>query len=239
MYGWYENPTKIDVNNYLGGDDPVGQFEVGGYIVNVHGLTPENTPKITYHRARNRSSSDPRKTFPNMEVEDGVLKLPVEDIVGEMMSRLDPADLAKALWSENAEVREAFMECMKEHYESGISDSERRAFLVSIKEDIHDRRADTLQTAFAESEYAFSRLNYYWDKIQDANRQIERAEGMVRHAIGQPIEPTPDQTEVFKLPRIRDENVDERVKLFGPAWNEARNHWREKVEAMFPGPKCA
>lgn len=235
MYGWYDNPTKVDVKNYLGGDDPAGQFEVGGYIVNVYGMTPENTPKITYYKSRTRSSGDPRRTFPNMEVEDGVLKLPVEDIVGEMMTRLDPVELAKALWSNNKEVREAFMECMTDHYMSGISDTERRAFLLSVKEDIHDRRADALQTAFSESEYAFSRLNYYWDKIQDANRQIERAETMVRHALGQPIEPTPDQTEVFKLQRIRDENVDERVKLFGTDWNAARDHWREKVTAIFPG----
>lgn len=236
-YGWYEKPTKIDVKNFVGGESPAAVFDLGQYQITVHGFTPENTPDITYTRYNRYKSGDPRKTFPNMEVTEGVLRIPVEDIVGEMLSRLDPVDLAKTLWNDNGEVRAEFMNCMTDHYESGITDADRRAFLVGVKADIHDRRADSLQKAFSESEYNFSRSVFFWDQVQRANDQLARAEQMVRQALGQPVEPEPDQAaEVFTLPRLRDDNREPSQKLFGTNWVEARDHWRDKVAEIFPRP---
>lgn len=231
MYGWSTRPTKVEIKNFVNGD---AVFDVGRYRVTAPGLAADAA--VTYV-TENRSSADPRRTFPNMAVEDGVLKIHVEDIVDEMLTRLEPVDLVRQLW-QNADVREAFMECLVETYMDGsMSDADRRSFLQKIRETIHTQAITKLSERFRDSEYALSKSVYYWEQVQRANQTIARAEESVRQALGQPTErPASEQTEIFHLPRIRDDGQDPLTKIGGTAWCECRDWWRARVSELFPGP---
>lgn len=231
MYGWTTRPTRVEINNFVNG---AAVFDVGRYRITAPGLTADS--EVTYV-TESRASTDPRRTFPNMAVEDGVLKIYVEDIVDEMLTRLDPTDLARQLW-QNEEVRAAFMECMIERYADGsLSDADRRAFLVGVKEAIHDASVAALAERFGDSEYALAKSVYFWDQVQRANDALARAEIRVRETLGQPLEPTAEQSEVFRIPRLRDDGQDPLTRIGGTVWNECRDWRRAQVRALFPGPK--
>lgn len=236
-YGWSTRPTKVEVKHFLTGDAPAAVFDVGRYQITVQGVTQDAVPEITYVTDSRHRSGDPRQTFPNMDVSDGILRIPVEDIVQEMLSRLEPTDLARALWK-NDDVRAEFMCCLVERYADGsVSDADRREFLVGVKEAIHDTAVAVLAEKFSDSEYALAKSVYYWNQVQRANDQLARAEQRVRQALGQPLEPDENQTEVFTIPRLRDDGQDPLTRIGGTAWHECRDWWRDKVAELFPGPE--
>ena len=230
MYGWNERPTKADAKHYIGGDQPAAVYEIGQYQVTIGGATPENEPVVTYTH-KYRHTSDPRSVVPNMEVTDGEIRIPVTDLVGEILKRLDPVELARALWTEQ-DVREEFMECLITRYnESGIGDAERRKFLSGVKESVHSKALDNLASAMYKCEFELSRISNHYDEVRRINDFLR--ENDIRRPNG----------ELVQL-NTRDHSIKNETGTFqrgelevsGKSWEEARDHWRKEVARRFPEP---
>lgn len=228
-YGWNERDSKVEPRHFIGGDKPAAVYEIGSYQVTVQGATPENAPEVSYRNDRYQSA-DPRQTFPNMEVRDGEIRLPVTDLVGEILTRLEPVELAQSLWSDDA-VRSAFMDCLVTRYnEQGIGDDDRRKFLLGVKEAVHDKAVDGLREKISSLEYAVSKRAFFYHEINTTNDRLRAVEGMLRGRFN-----VPD----INLPRLRHEDNDPDFKIGGKHWNDARDDWRKTLLAMFPAPAGA
>jgi hypothetical protein len=225
MFGWNDRPTKAEVRHLIGGENPArvvsigwGQFEVT--------IPDDRKADITY-RSPHYRSSDPRQTFPNMEVRDGEMRLPLEDVVGAILARVEPAEIAIALWA-NDDVRNEFMEAMVARYnERNISDADRRKFLAGVKEAVHSKALDTLASSMSSLEYAIAKNYFLHSEIRAINDMLEHY-GVTRPPRGDETEPQPL--------RVRDENQVGEFKIAGTAWNEARDYWRSEVSRQFPLP---
>lgn len=219
MFGWPDKPTKVEPKYVHGGDNPARIFEIGKYQVTVPD-DPEAT--VTYHVPHYRhGQSDPRTTFPNMEVSDGEVRFPVEDLVPVILSRLDPVDLARALW-QNEDVKAEFMSCLTERWsEGGIGDADRRKFLASIKEAIHSKALDAFAYTAQKLERAFGQKWFFYHEIHRVNDGLREAGFEDRD--GNPI-------------RLRHEDSDPAFRIGGEHWNDAREHWRAEAARMFAIP---
>jgi hypothetical protein len=220
MYGWNERPTKAEIKHFIGGDSPAAVLKIGEYLVTFPWKEGNDALAVTY-RSEHRHSTNPRETLPNMEVCDGQIRIELTDLVGLVLSRLEPADLAQTLWQDE-EVRREFMGCLIRRYnEQGIGDKERREFLAGVKETIHDESVDRAAAALASGEYNFAKEFYTHDTIDRVNRFLRDRE--VRREDGEVVQ-------------FKSESQVDQFKIGGAAWNEARDYWREKIAERFPAP---
>ena len=236
-YGYEEAETKLETHQYEKGEDGLSAvFTLGSYKIRVQIHDENNQPKVTYSRDDRYRSSDPRKTFPNMEVRDGMFILPVEDLTSEILSRCEPKDLARALWA-NDEVKAEFMYCMTERYTDGaFNNQDRREFLHKIQVAILADATSNLSDRFAESEFNFCKMKYFWDQVNAANQTIKIAEDRVRQCLGHNH---PDYSgDLFTITRIKEDGSDPLTKIGGTAWNESRDYWRAKISELFPDPEA-
>lgn len=217
MYGWNEKPTKAKHLNTINGDHV---FEIGAYVVTVRQAEP-GEPEVTY-RHKYRHSTDPQATLPNMEVTDGEIRIPVTDLVATALSRLDPVDLARALWQDD-DVKEAFIDCMVSRYnEDGIDDADRRKVLHGIRETVHSEALDGLAEAMHKLEYTMANRSFFYHEVYRINEVLQENE--VTDWDGQPL-------------RMKHRDDDPDYKIGGKIWNEARDDWRKLVLERFPGPE--
>lgn len=225
MYGWNQAVTKAESKHTIGGDSPRAVFEIGEYVVEIpvakigDDLYAE-PPAVTY-RSKTRHTTDPRATLPNMEVRDGQIRIEINDLVGLVLSRLEPRELAQALWQDQG-VRDEFMDCLVTRYnESGIGDQERRKFLHGVKEAVHDKRIETLASSFGSMEHELSKRVYFWTEIERANALLKFHD--IKDDKGEPV-------------RLTDGENNAQFKIGGTNWNEARDYWRTSLAERFPGP---
>lgn len=224
MFGWSDRPTKAEVKYSTDVSRTYsigwGQFEV----------TVPNDPEgdVTYCSSRFRwGATDPRQTFPNMEVRDGEMRLPLDDLVGAILDRVEPAEIAIALWA-NDDVRKEFMDALVTRYnERNIGDEDRRTFLAGIKEAVHDKALDKLADAMSSLEYAIAKNYYLHSEIDKINSTLAHYE-VTRPPRGDEEGPQPL--------RIKSESQVGEFKIAGTAWNEARDFWRSEVRRQFPMP---
>ena len=236
MYGWNERPAKAAVKNLIGGDDPKTVFQVGQYEVTVPGDDVEITYRIPYHR-----QTDPRTTFPNMEVHDGEIRIPVADMVDEVLSRIEPVELAQALWT-NDDVKSEFMDCLTTRYNGqGINDNDRRDFLKKVKEAVHNEAVDRLAVAMAKCEFEISRRSHYYHEIQRINETLRELDvkimrGRMNENGDWVTEPTLLQFNALDRSEKHKDGTFTRgeLEISGKAWEEARAHWRDEVSKRFP-----
>lgn len=227
MFGWSDRPTKVEITNFTGGDEPAGIFTVGQYEVRVPGLTPENAPTVSYCAPYRCGSTDPRNAFPNLEVRDGEMRIPLEDIVGAILARVEPTEVAVALWCDD-DVRAQFVEAMTTRWSGmNIGDADRRAFLHGVKEAIHSAAVDALASRMASLEHEATKRWSIHRQVEAVNETLANY-GATRPARGDETEPQPL--------RIRDTMHDPEFRISGPAWNEARDFWRREVARQFPMP---
>lgn len=237
-WGWNERPTKADVKYLISGDAPKVVYKVGQYEVTVPGDEQEVTYCVPHQRGH-----DPREIFPNMDVRDGELRLPITDLVDTILSRIEPVELARALW-QNDEVKAEFMSCLTTRYnESGIGGGDRRKFIAEVKEAIHDKALDTLASTMAKLEYEMDRrANHYHEinRINDTLREKDVKVGRSRKD---------DAGEWFtEMVPLQFDQLDRSIKneesgftrgeleIGGKAWEEARAFWRAEVVKRFPAP---
>lgn len=223
MFGWSDRATKAEVKHLIGGDNPARVVSVG---YGHYEVTIPNDPEadVTY-RIPHYRNSDPRQTFPNMEVRDGELRLPLEDIVSSILARVEPVEIAKALWQDD-DVKAEFMEALSERYmEGGLNDADRRRFIDKVKDAVHNAALDKLANSMASMEYAVAKGFYLHSQITAINDTLAHY-GVTRPPRGDEDGPQPL--------RIKDESHVGEFKIGGAAWNEARDYWRSEVRAQFP-----
>lgn len=227
MFGWNERPTKAEAKHFIGGDEPAAVFSVGQYEVTVPGVTPENDIVVTYRVPHYRHGvHDPRQAFPNLEVRDGELRLPLEDIVSAILSRAEPAEIAVALWRDDA-VREQFVYAMVTRWsEMNVGDADRRAFLHGVKEAVHSQSLDRLADKMASLEHETAKRFSFWRRLSEINDYLRNLNVRLAPREGE------REGRLLQL-ETADDDVS---KIGGPAWNEARDHWRAEVLRQFPLP---
>jgi hypothetical protein len=232
---WNERESEATVKHRVGAEGgPYNVvYEVGDYQVTLCAPVPGETredPKVTYaHRRRGRS--DPRDVMPNIEVQDGALVIPLEDLVGEVLKRMSPAEVAQALLKD-AEVREQFVESLVSIYSSDdIGDKERRALLVGVKEAVHSTEVAALASKMAEREFYLCKNVHHWDQVRQINQLLKDRD--IRSTWVREGETVGDLIQFKELDTGRDE-----LAIGGKAWNESRDYWREKMAELFPGPKA-
>jgi hypothetical protein len=246
MYGWNDKPTKAKLKHFVGGDQPRAVFEIGEYEVEVATTATGNDergndqyaqPAVAY-RSRHRHTTDPRATLPGLEISDGQIRIEITDLVGLVLSRLEPFDLARALWS-NEGVRSEFMSCLSERYASDdFDDGDRRKFLAAVKATVHQTALDRLASTMANLEFDMSRrahMSYEIERIDQTLRDLD-----VRIQAG--AESVLLQFARLDIPvKQPDGNYKGGpLEIGGLAWNEAREFWRKEVLKQFPlPPKCA
>ncbi len=223
MFGWNEKATVAEVKYLIGGESPARVVTVG---YGAYEVTIPNDPDgdVTYRKPR-EIYSDPRKTFPNMEVVDGSMRIPLDDIVSAVLARVKPAEIAVALWADE-EVRSEFIYAMTERYSSmNVGDADRRKFLNEVKETVHSKALDRLGNAMAKMEYDYSGRFSVWREVEAINNTLEHY-GVTRPPRGDEDGPQPL--------RIADPTRNEQFSIGGKVWNEARDHWRDEVARLFP-----
>ena len=209
MYGWENKPTKATLRHTT---DKGRVFQVGGFIITV---PDDSEGDVTYRRERN--THEPRKTLPNLEIDEGVVKFYLEDLVEIIFSRLEPHELACELWRDERVVEE-FMECLTQKYR-GMGDTERRTYLAKIKEEVHDQALDKLADAMSKLEYSMSQRSHFYHSINSINERLRNI-GCV-------------DGDGNKL-RIEHHDHDPDFKIGGKHWAGARDWWRKEVKRLFP-----
>ena len=223
MFGWNEKPTVAEVKYRLEGDVAARVVTVGH---GTYEITIPNDPEadVTYKHIR-QTYGDPRKTFPNMEVADGEMRIPLDDIVSAVLARVKPADIAVALWADD-DVRGEFIYAMTTRYSSdNISDADRRKFLTKVKEAVHSAALDKLGNAMAKLEYECAKRFSLWQEVRRINDRLEHYD-VTRPPRGEEEGPQPL--------RIADPTNGKEFSIGGQAWNEARDYWRDEVARLFP-----
>lgn len=235
MFGWANRPTKAAVKHFIGGDEPKAVYKVGQYEVTVPGSELEITYSVPYHR-----QTDPRSVFPGMEVTDGEIRIPVVDVVDEILSRISPVELALALWQDN-DVKAEFISCLTENYNNGnILDADRRSLIDGVKAAIHSAALDRLAGTMSKLEWEVNQRSHFYQEIQRINETLKHYEVMVDRYV------TDDNgNRVLKKVHLEFTAIDRPAKtetgfekgeleIGGKAWNEAREFWRNEVMKRFP-----
>lgn len=223
MFGWSDKATTAKVKYHIGGDAPARVVTIG---YGQYEVTIPNDPDadVTYKKPRD-SRADPRHAFPNMEVVDGSMSIPLDDIVSAVLARVKPAEIAVSLWADE-EVRNEFIYAMTTRYNSdNISDTDRRKFLSEVKEAVHSAALDRLAGAMAKLEYDYAGKFSVWRAVDQINSTLAHYE-VTRPPRGDEDGPQPL--------RIKDPTIGDQFKIGGEAWTEARNHWRDEVALLFP-----
>lgn len=202
-------------------------------------------------RRKYYASTEPGKHFPNMSVSDGAITLPIEDLVGFILERITPAELADGIMADD-EAREALVEKMAERYASPeFTDADRRTFLTKVQQQIHAVSIDRAITRLAGLEQnARSYTDQYrwrdveighyrglYDRYTEALYELREAgklddEGVLkRKAL---------HTQPEKLAEYIGVNRDPIVKeSVGPQWSESRDYWRKELLKFLPEPSIA
>ncbi len=224
MFGWDDRATKAEVKHLIGGDKPARVVTIGWGQYEVT-IPDDPEADVTYQKPRHYYASDPRQTFPNMEVRDGEMRFPLDDLVSAVLARVKPVEIAPSLWSDD-DVKELLMEALATRYsELGIGDGDRRKFLASVKEAVHSAALDNLANVMAAREYALAKSYYLYSEISRIN------DTLAHYDVTRP--PRGDEEGPQPL-RIKDEGSTTEFKISGTAWNESREFWRAEVLRQFP-----
>lgn len=217
-YGWHERATTATVRYQIGGDTPSVVYQIGKYEVTVPGETREVTYRVPSQRC------DPREALPNMEITDGEIRIPMTDLVSEVLARVPPAELSVTLWS-NAEVRSEFISRVVERWECDFTDEERRRLIRDLKQAVHSNAVDRLANSLGKIEYDVSKRSFFYHEVSATNDRLRELEQHLRGKYGD---------ETIEVPRLKHEDHDPDFKISGTHWNQARDHWRRHVEERFP-----
>lgn len=196
---------KVECTSEVNG---VKVYEIGRWFVELH---PDG--EVRYRPAR-RDHKGPLDVFPNMDVSDGMLRIPLDDMIEAIVNRADPVDLARALWA-NEDVRNHLMEEMALSY-GDMPEAQKVEFLTKIKESVHSTALTRAVNAVMSFEHSFGRKWYFYHEVNRINEYLYEKGIDVR---------------------LKHEDHDENFRIGGKWWEEARKHWREELKSMFPGPE--
>ena len=211
MWDYASRPSKLTSKHQIGGDRPAKVYEVGRHTITVY-----DDGEVTAHQPYGYRG-DPQSTLPNMEIIDGQIRIAMEDLIDQVLERIEPEELAVTLWA-NDEVRDRFMEALAERYsQDNIGDKDRRKFLDKVKEAVHSEALDKLASAVAKMEYDISSAWSAYRTISDCNQTLQN------YAVRKPN---------GDLLQLKDVTNCGEFSIGGKVWNEARDHWRDEVRTM-------
>lgn len=216
---WSREPRKFQVHHEEAGK-PV--WQVDGVYVSVDG------DELSVRQTSANPSPELR-----IEVFNGELRIPLEDLVSQVLDRLEISELATMICSD-AEARKGVIDALSSYYnEMSVEDEDRRRWLHGVKEAVHNRKLDELVTAMTTIERSVSQMGYramsdiHYDNVlahalMDAG--LERADSF---RTAERYEPSKHLVD-FKP------YVDRIGYGGGDAWNDARDFWRAQITALFP-----
>ena len=214
---WYsDRPSFVDSKLTVGlGDEAYQVYKIGRYDVHVY-----VDGKVACKRAYGYNGK-PTDTFPNMEISDGILQIPIEDIADQVLARAEPQEIARALW-QNDEVRAQFMECLVDGFD-GLTDDDRRTFVAKVKDAVHSKALDRAASALSALEYDAGKRFSFWKELHAINDRLRDLD--VRRHDG-------------SLLQMIDPTSSDQFKISGQVWNEARDHWRHEIRQVFESEKA-
>jgi len=217
--------------------DPITNEDV--YLIYSSGSVQEfRVPAdthVSFDTQRNYYYNNSQRTglaehFPSSRVEGGVIKFEIADLVDEIISRCEPAELARALISDN-DVRENLVYGLTERYSSeGINQADRIKFLAKVGQVIHDERLSKFSERLSKSEFVTAEKFSFWSQSDQINKFLHdnnvMREGYTKDENG-------NFTNTLVPMRI---SVQKDMNIGGEKWNEARDYWRKRIEELFPAP---
>ncbi|MDB5177547.1 MAG: hypothetical protein JWN75_1215 [Candidatus Saccharibacteria bacterium] len=253
-----DRPATLKVEHLIGEgavatdeSDAATRYKRNGrvYEVNDVKITVWDDGVVTAQKDRWRTgSSDPRRALPGLEVQEGELRIPLQDLAGIILERIPPDELARDLLSVE-EVRTEMLEQLSRRWHSDyVSEEDRRKFLAGIKEAIHSQQIDRLETKLNELEQAgrTAASHQRWKKAEsniykslyEYTEQLIRGDNVeyhndprYKHFVQCNLAPEALNRDLAEL----QDPID--LESVGPQWHESRAYWRTKLEEHFPDPK--
>jgi len=229
---WANLPDRLTTNQYQGEG---AIYTIGAYDVTVR-YDQGHEPALTAtHRYRRGHDSDPRRTLPNLSVDDGELRFPIEDLIPLVLARLTPAELAESLWV-NDEVRAAFLSAATNRWAAAFTDADRRALLAGLREAVHNEALEKAKGFLGDIEHQVAHRFYYYDAVRRLREMLRGSgnldeDGLFMGADGlrRPLPFAPYAAPELEIGPIGATTV----------WSEARDAWRARLTTLFPPPAPA
>lgn len=133
---WRRLETRCTFSDGCGEEISVYRVPWGGEV----GTTPDGEVWCRRNKDREHNASP----FPNIRVSEGEVVIPAEDIMDELVARLNKTEAIEVVLKHN-ETREMVLEALAQNYNHlGFTEEERVKFLAKIKEELHDAALYTL-----------------------------------------------------------------------------------------------
>lgn len=227
---WYSSPRTITAHGFDPGEKPY--WKVEGVTIRLGDF---DTLQLTADRHGASGSM-------RVEVGDGELRFPLEDLVPLVLERLDISELAQMIMG-NEEARRAILTSLAAYYNDHyIEDADRRFWIAKVQAAIHSKKLDEIAFAMARIENGVAQMGY--DAMRDIafgnvlsylvadlmrflgcewRQAQEIGDALARRHDALP----PDKGLVDFRPYVNA------LGSGANAWNDARDHWRAQVEVLF------
>lgn len=237
-YGWDRRPAKAEVKHYesQGPEGPrTAVYSVGRWLVRVP--LPEGqreAPEVSYERPHYST-----KGGLDVEVEDGEIRIQLTDLVGEVLARVGPSEIAATLWA-NEEVRAAFLAKCAARWSTDFTDEDRRRLLLELREQIHDKRLEAVKNWLGEAEHAENKRRHFSEEVRRINATLRDLNVRVKvyRATSEEMEllQFDEGTGSRKHPETGEAMPGPFEIARGESWKDAREFWRAELLKRFPPP---
>lgn len=227
---WYSTPRTIAAYGFDHGEKPY--WKVEGVTVR---LGENDTLQLTGERYGTSNAM-------RVEVGDGELRFPLEDLVPLVLERLDISELAQMIMGDQTARREILDALAAYYNEHSVEDADRRYWIAKVQAAVHDKKLDELTSAMSSIERAVSQMGYRaMDRITYGNVLRSQVRGLMLFlgATRADADAIADSIEANYGDHRREDLIDFKSFVnsvsFGAkdAWSEARDYWREEVKALF------
>lgn len=217
------------------------------HSLNEFDITVWEDGEVTARR-KYYTRTTPEATFPNMEVADGTISLPIEDLVSCILARISAKELAEGILPDD-EAREALVEAMAERYRSpGFEDDDRRTFLTKVQQQVYaDAIGRAVERLNKAEEGHRARDDYYrWRKVEIGHyRSIYEYVVTLLGSILKDDPASDKRLEAFRAGHMSPDKLDAFIsdhrdpvvkESVGAQWHESRDFWRKRLEEFLPEP---
>lgn len=225
---WYSTPRAIEPEGHDHDGKPY--WKVEGVTIRVQGETLQlSAPRY----------GDTRHM--RVEVADGELRFPLEDLVPLVLERLDITELSRMICGDKDARREVLDALARKYNEHSIEDDDRRYWIAKVKAAVHDAKLDALVYQMSRIEHGVAQTGYRaLDAIAWGNVFNHAIVELLRFlgAEYRQAREVADEMERHRFERYRSPFLELKPHLTDilgarTAWDEARDFWRERAAALF------